>query len=84
MFFWIGKTEHRRKQPSPALRPLKLAIALARGAEFEAEARWLLADVYRQLGHAKAYEATLGSLAHSGISGPFRQKAIDALSADTK
>jgi len=56
-----------------------LAIDRAQGAEFEAEARWLLAQCYRDTGDTDRADATLKALVNSGLSGEFRQKAMDAV-----
>ena len=79
VLFWLGKIELLRKRPAEALAPLQLAVEVAPGAEFEAEARWLLAQTCRDLGDSARAAAELNALVKSGLSGPFRQKAIDAL-----
>ena len=59
---------------------MTLVIALARGTEFEAEARWLLALAYQKTGEQDAYVQTLAALVDAGLTGPFREQALTALS----
>lgn len=79
VLYYIGKLERLSGRPAAALRPLQLAIDLAQGAEFEAEARWILAESFRDLGDDAARRRTLNGLIRSGLSGPFRKLALDAL-----
>ena len=77
--FWQGKLQLLRGKPAAALRPLQLAVNLGEGSDFEAEARWLLAEAYQAAGDTKRREATLKALVAAGLSGPFRDKAVAAL-----
>ena len=79
VLYWIGRIESLRNQPARAIAPLQLAIETGQGAEFEAEARWLLAEACSATGDKARAKAELESLVKSGLTGPFRQKAIDAL-----
>ncbi|HEY1784750.1 MAG TPA: PKD domain-containing protein [Pirellulales bacterium] len=77
--FWLGKLEQLRDKPLAALRPLELAVALGEGSDFEAEARWLLAETYRQLGNTEKQRHALEALVAAGLVGPYREKALAAL-----
>jgi TolA-binding protein len=77
--FWLGKLEQLRGKPQASLRPLQLAVALGEGSDVEAEARWLLAETYRQLGAADKQKQTLEALVAAGLTGPYRDKALAAL-----
>ena len=79
VLYWIGRIESLRNQPASAIAPLQLAIEAGQGAEFEAEARWLLAEACRATGDKARAKAELKALVKSGLTGPFRQKAIEAL-----
>jgi len=79
VLYYIGKLERLQGRPAAAIRPLTLAIDLAQGAEFEAEARYLLAQAYKDTGDAEAGERTLRGLVKSGLGGPFRAKAVEEL-----
>ena len=79
--FYIGKLERLEGRPAAAIRPLQLAVELAMGAEFEAEARFTLAESYRDLKDNEGYRRTLTSLVKSGLPGEYREKAIAALKA---
>ena len=79
VLYWIGRIESMKKRPARAVEPLQLAIEVGQGAEFEAEARWLLAEAYGNTGDADRARVELEALVKSGLSGEFRQKAIDAL-----
>jgi tetratricopeptide (TPR) repeat protein len=78
--YWLGKIESRRERYHVVIRTMTLVIALARGAEFEAEARWLLALAYQKTGEQDAYVQTLAALVDAGLTGPFREQALTALS----
>ncbi|HEX4141972.1 MAG TPA: PKD domain-containing protein [Pirellulales bacterium] len=77
--FWLGKLELLRGKPLAALRPLTLAVALGEGSDVEAEARWLLAETYRQLGDNEKQKQTLEALVAAGLAGPYRDQALAAL-----
>jgi tetratricopeptide (TPR) repeat protein len=79
--YYVGKIERLQGRPAGAIRPLQLSIELAQGAEFEAEARYLLAQAYGDIGDAEARTRTLNGLVKSGLSGPYREKAIEDLKA---
>ena len=84
VLFWLGKIQSFRQRPAEALAPLQLAAEVAQGSEFEAEARWLLAQAYLQLGDNDRAIAELRALVSSGLGGPFRQQALDALAESGK
>ena len=46
---------------------------------FEAEARWLLAEAFRQAGNATKQKQTLEALVAAGLTGPYREKALAVL-----
>ena len=77
--FYLGKIEQMLSHPAAALRPLQLSIQLAQGAEFEAEARWLLAQTHLDLGDQNAHRLALIGLVKSGLDSPFRNKAMEVL-----
>lgn len=77
--FYRGKLAMMRDQPGAAVRPLTVAAQAGRGSEFEAEARYLLAQAYRQTGDDAAYRRTLRELIDTGLAGPWRERALDEL-----
>ncbi|MEX0654761.1 MAG: PKD domain-containing protein [Phycisphaeraceae bacterium] len=77
--YWIGKLALARDDASLAVRPLRLGIEWGTGAMYEAEARWLLAEAYGELGDAEAQRTALEALVRSGLGGPYRQRAVEAL-----
>ena len=79
LLFWMAKLEDVPSNPQRAIRPLNLAVELGRGAPFEAEARWLLAESHRKTGDTEARRMALEGLVQSGLAGPWREKAIAAL-----
>ncbi len=79
VLFYLAKIERLQGRPAATIKPMRLAIDLAQGAEFEAEARWTLAQAYRDLGDIDAYTRTLKGLVKSGLSGTYRDQAIKAL-----
>ena len=83
VLYYIGKLEYVQTRPAAAIRPLQMSIDLAQGAEFEAEARWILAQAYRDTGDQRGVAVwTLTGLREVGASaGRAVQKAIDALAA---
>lgn len=82
VLFYIAKLERLQGRPAGAIKPMRLAIDLAQGAEFEAEARWTLAQAYRDLGDNDAYTRTLNGLVKSGLGGAYRDQAIQALAEE--
>ncbi|MCX5659116.1 MAG: PKD domain-containing protein [Planctomycetota bacterium] len=79
VLFYVGKLERLQGRPAAAVRPLQLAIELAQGAEFEAEARWTLAESYKDLLDFEAQRRALNGLVRSGMKSSFRDDAINAL-----
>jgi hypothetical protein len=76
---WHAKLKQARGDYRASLRPLLLAINVAEGAEFEPEARWLLAQAYRELKDDAGYKAALKALVDSGLKSVYRDQAIAAL-----
>jgi hypothetical protein len=76
---WQGKLQQLRGAPAASMRPLQLAVTLGEGSDFEAEARWLLANAYQQTGDPAKYQATLRALVAAGLTGPYRDKALQAI-----
>lgn len=82
--FYLGKIEQMLSRPAAAIRPLKLSIELAQGAEFEAEARWLLAQAQLDMNDQASYRASLVGLVRSALESPFRTRAIELLAQMNK
>jgi tetratricopeptide (TPR) repeat protein len=80
-FFWRGKVLGLRGQPRQAARYLARAIALAGGAAFESESRWLLAQALQRLGRTEDARRELAKLVASGIQDEFTRAARDQLQA---
>jgi tetratricopeptide (TPR) repeat protein len=78
-FFWRGKLLVLRAEPKEAARYLARAIGLAPGADFESEARWLLAGCLEKLGRAEEARKELAKLVASGINDPFTKLAREQL-----
>ncbi len=78
-FFWRGKLLHIRGQHKQAARHLARAIGLAIGADFESEARWLLALSLEQLGRGGDARKELAKLVKSGNQDQFVQMASEKL-----
>ena len=79
VLFWMGKLEIHRGSYYTAIRPLKVALKLAHGAPFEAETYWLLAEAYQQIKDEQNQCAILELFLQSGLSGTWREKAIQML-----
>jgi tetratricopeptide (TPR) repeat protein len=80
--FYRGKLLALRGQSQDAARHLARAIALTSGAQFETEARWLLAESLEQMGkkdEAKVELARLVKYGNSGFRDEFTKKAQDKL-----
>lgn len=75
---WQGKVALARGAPAEAIGPLRLAVELGQASVFEGQARWLLAEAYRQAGRADAADATLHALAAAHL-GPWSRRAAEAL-----
>jgi PKD repeat protein len=78
-FFWRGKILLLRDEPKEAARHLARALGLAVGADFEAEARWLLALALEKLGRVADARKELAKLVATGIESPFTKLARDKL-----
>lgn len=78
-FFWRGKLQHIRGQHKEAARHLARAIGLAIGADFESEARWLLALSLEQIGRADSAQKELVKLVKSGNQDRFVEMAREKL-----
>jgi PKD repeat protein len=74
-FFWRGKVLALREHPREAAGFLERAVQLAIGADFESEARWLLAQSLEQLGESKRARAELEKLIATGLNDEFTRKA---------
>jgi tetratricopeptide (TPR) repeat protein len=77
--FWMGKLDSLLGNYLASITPLRLAVELGQGAAFEAEARWLLAEAYREIGDKENHQASLLALLRSGLAGTWRAKAVDTL-----
>jgi hypothetical protein len=80
-FFWRGKLHSLRNEPKPAARYLARSIGLGLGADFESEARWLLADSLAQLNRPDDARRELAKLVASGLKDEFVEKAKERLRA---
>jgi tetratricopeptide (TPR) repeat protein len=78
-FFWRGKLLHIRGQHKEAARLLARSIGLAIGADFESEARWLLALSLEQIGRADVSQKELAKLVKSGNKDRFVDMAREKL-----
>lgn len=78
-FFWRGKVLFLRGQPQDAERYLDRSVRLTVGADFETEARWLLAEVLQQLGKKDESRRELAKLIATGLSDDFVKKAKERL-----
>ena len=74
-FFWRGKVLALREQPREAAGFLERAVRLAVGADFESEARWLLAQSLEHLGESRRARAELEKLIATGLNDEFTRKA---------
>ncbi len=79
VFYWRGRVARERERPGAALRPLRHAVSLGEGSEFEAHARWLLAEAHGGVGDEQARAQALRSLVRTGIAGQWRDRAKHAL-----
>jgi tetratricopeptide (TPR) repeat protein len=78
-FFWRGKVLSRRGQHREAADLLHRSIRLAVGADFETEARWLLAESLEKLGKKEEAKRELAKLIATGLSDEFTKKAKEKL-----
>jgi tetratricopeptide (TPR) repeat protein len=83
-FFWRGKLLTLSEQPKDAARYLARAVGLAVGADFESEARWLLAQSLEKLGRSEDARKELAKLVASGITDPFTKMARERLAEQAK
>jgi tetratricopeptide (TPR) repeat protein len=83
-FFWRGKLLALRDQHRESARYLARAIGLAVGAEFESEARWLLAQSLEKLGRTEEARKELAKLVASGIDDRFSRLAREKLMKSTE
>ncbi|MCE9592527.1 MAG: PKD domain-containing protein [Planctomycetes bacterium] len=84
VLFYRGKVDALRGDAGSAIGPLQLAVEFGQGAEFEAEARWLLAEAYRNTGDAENRWRALEALIRSGLDSPYRTRAIEAMKEKPK
>jgi TolA-binding protein len=77
--FWRGKLLALGGEHNKAARHLGASIRLGVGADFEAEARWLLAQSLEQLGRADEARQALKALAATGLTDPFAALARQKL-----
>jgi Flp pilus assembly protein TadD len=61
------------------VRYLDRALRIARGAGFETEARWLLAESLEQIGRKDDARTELAKLIASGLTDEFTKKAKEKL-----
>jgi tetratricopeptide (TPR) repeat protein len=78
-FYWRGKVLALRGQPQDAERYLEFAVRLTVGADFESEARWLLAQTLEQLGRKGEARAELARLVATGLNDEFTRRAKEKL-----
>jgi tetratricopeptide (TPR) repeat protein len=83
-FFWRGKLLALREQHKDAARYLARAIGLAVGAEFESEARWLLAQSLEKIGRPEDARKELAKLIASGLNDQFSKMAQEKLKQGVK
>jgi Flp pilus assembly protein TadD len=69
----------RRGQAQDAERYLGRAVRLTVGADFETEARWLLAEALERLGRKDDARRELTKLVATGLSDAFTRKAKQRL-----
>ena len=79
VLFLIGKIQMLRRRPHDALPMLKMAVRRGEGNDFEAEARWLLAEAQGAAGNPLLRRAALFELRDSTLDSPFVEKAVKAL-----
>ncbi len=78
-FFWRGRTQTQRGRPKDAARYFAKCLDLAPGADFESEARWLLAESLEKTGKADEAKRELAKLAASGLQDDFVRQAKERL-----
>ena len=74
-----GRLAQAEGRHADAAHLLQLAVQLAEGAEFEAEARWMLAEAHRETGDVEARTAALRALVETGLAGRWLERAREAL-----
>jgi tetratricopeptide (TPR) repeat protein len=74
-FFWYGKLLVLRGQHRDAIGHLQRAVALAPGADYESEARWLLAGSLEATGKATDARREWLRLVATGIADEFTERA---------
>ncbi len=79
--FWRGKLLALRDQRGEAVQYLARAVALAPGADFETEARWLLAESLEKLGKTDEARRELAKLIATGIQDAYTARAREQLDA---
>jgi tetratricopeptide (TPR) repeat protein len=79
--FWRGKVLLLRGQTQDAERCLDRAVRLTVGAEFETEARWLLAQALEWLGRKDDARRELAKLVATGLDDDYSRKARQKLLA---
>jgi tetratricopeptide (TPR) repeat protein len=77
--YWRGKLLALRGQPQDAERYLDRAVRLTVGANFETEARWLLAETLNKLGRKDDARRELAKLVASGLNDEFSKRAKEKL-----
>ena len=83
-FFWRGKTQALQGQSAEATRFLVKSLELAVGANFETEARWLLAESLEKSGQAEQAQKELAKLVASGLKDQFTVMALEKLKQQKK
>jgi len=80
--FWLGVIALKQDHPTEATRWLALAVELGEGSEFEAEARYRLAEAYLAAGQDDRARHALRGLAESHLDSSFRERAIEELETE--
>ncbi len=75
VFFWAGVAQQQRRRWAASIACLRRAVALAPGSEFEAEARYRVAQAHRESGDPQTYRQELSELLASGLTGEHRDRA---------
>jgi TolA-binding protein len=83
-FFWRGKLMHLRDGDREAAQLLARSVGLAPGANFESEARWLLAISLDKLGKSDEARRELAQLVATGIQDEYAKRARQRLLSDGK
>jgi PKD repeat protein len=73
--FWRGKLLALRQQPGEAARYLARAVSLGIGADFESQARWLLAQTLEELNRVDDARRELAKLVATGIQDDYARMA---------